>query len=294
MAWLALLFHMALFIAKASSEGRKLVKPGCQEKCGAVDIPYPFGIGPNCFLHKGFEITCKMIGGSMVPFHGNMEVLSIMLTKAHTKVYNNMSWQCYQKSTAGTSFNNQPLNLVGTVYRLSKHHNRFVVIGCEALAFNEMQDYKNNHYRTGCVSTCHSQKKLKKDTCSGNGCCQTPIPYGIKYYNISFPLAFNSDFWNYSHCNYAVVMEKDNYAPAIDLWSRSGHNGTVPVVLNWFIGNETCEVAQANKSNYACVSSNSLCTNSHNDTGYTCNCSHGYDGNPYLLNGCQGQILSLK
>jgi hypothetical protein len=64
----------------------------------------------------------------------------------------------------------------------------------------------------------------------------------------------------------------------------------VPVVL----GNETCKVAQANQSSYACVSKNSTCIDSSNGPGYFCNCSNGYEGNSYLLDGYQDQLFSLK
>ncbi|GKV49547.1 hypothetical protein SLEP1_g56289 [Rubroshorea leprosula] len=35
-----------------------LVKPGCKELCGNVRIPYPFGIGADCSLNKGFVVFC--------------------------------------------------------------------------------------------------------------------------------------------------------------------------------------------------------------------------------------------
>ncbi|KAE8773175.1 Wall-associated receptor kinase-like 10 [Hordeum vulgare] len=41
----------------ATAESLLTVRPDCQQSCGGVDIPYPFGIGAGCFL-RGFEITC--------------------------------------------------------------------------------------------------------------------------------------------------------------------------------------------------------------------------------------------
>nr|POE62642.1 wall-associated receptor kinase 1 [Quercus suber] len=52
------------------------------------------------------------------------------------------------------------------------------------------------------------------------------------------------------------------------------------MVLDWAIGNETCEVAQ-NKANYLC-GANTTCSNPKNQFGYRCKCKDGYEGNPYL------------
>ncbi|CAO2192496.1 unnamed protein product [Urochloa humidicola] len=58
------------------------------------------------------------------------------------------------------------------------------------------------------------------------------------------------------------------------------------MVLDWAIGNATCELAR-NMSTYACRYRNSECVDSTNGPGYLCNCSSGYEGNPYVPDGCK-------
>ncbi|KAG6477578.1 hypothetical protein ZIOFF_066845 [Zingiber officinale] len=64
--------------------------------------------------------------------------------------------------------------------------------------------------------------------------------------------------------------------------------GKVPVVVDWVIGGETCEVASCDLGSYACISNHSVCVDSSNGPGYLCNYSTGYRDNPYVSDGCQG------
>jgi len=59
---------------------------------------------------------------------------------------------------------------------------------------------------------------------------------------------------------------------------------------SWSITNSTCESAKQN-STYACLSTNSECVGVTHETiyiGYRCKCSPGFEGNPYVQNGCAG------
>ncbi|URD83251.1 Wall-associated receptor kinase [Musa troglodytarum] len=70
-----------------------------------------------------------------------------------------------------------------------------------------------------------------------------------------------------------------------DFYDRN--DGRVPMVLDWSIGDVGCEEARQNSTSYACRSNNSRCLNATNGIGYLCNCSSGYQGNPYVEGGCE-------
>ncbi|KAE9445138.1 hypothetical protein C3L33_22964, partial [Rhododendron williamsianum] len=65
-----------------------LAKPGCQERCGNIDIPYPFGIGSNCSIASGFAVTCDHSSNPPKPIINsiNLEVLQISLDESTVKV----------------------------------------------------------------------------------------------------------------------------------------------------------------------------------------------------------------
>ncbi|KAK1314102.1 Wall-associated receptor kinase 5 [Acorus calamus] len=136
-------------------------------------------------------------------------------------------------------------------------------------------------FLTGCYSVCENPNMVSNGSCNGIGCCQTSIPKGLKDFVIQIDSYNNySGVIGFSPCSYAFLADR-NWFTFHGLSDFSGefydkHNGEAPLVLEWAIGNQTCEEAQrAPNSDYACVSKNSYCYDSNNAPGYRCNCSSG-------------------
>ncbi|XP_064992082.1 wall-associated receptor kinase 2-like isoform X1 [Musa acuminata AAA Group] len=266
--------------------------PGCRTRCGEVDVPYPFGIGPSC-SREGFSLDCNTTDDGLEKlFLSVVEITDISLPLGQARMLNEISWQCYNASTNSIYYSTWFLNLTNTPYRFSDDLNKFTVIGCDTLAY--IGDFERaDSYQSGCVSTCHNEVSLvNRSLCSGIGCCQTSIPKDLTYYEVWFDSDFNSSStWNFSDCSYAVLLEANqfefltSYITTYQFWNNN--NGKAPLVVDWAIGNEICEVAQRNITSYACISEHSECLNSSNGPGYLCNCLSGYHGNPYVAHGCQ-------
>lgn len=275
--------------------------PGnCQRKCGDVDIPYPFGVwngseSDGCAV-PGFYLNCDVDDNHVYrPFHGNVEVLSISLPTGQARVMNSISSACYNTSSRDMDYNDWQINFTGTPLTISDADNKFTVVGCQTLAYITDDDNLGK-YTSGCVAMCQGGDLTSLATngsCSGIGCCQTAIPRGLKYYRVRFDTGFNtSEIYNVSRCSYAVLMEskafsfRTSYVSSLEFNSSNG--GRAPLVVDWAIGNETCDKARRKVDTYVCVSDNSECFNSPNGPGYICNCSKGYQGNPYLQDGQHG------
>ncbi|XP_052152955.1 wall-associated receptor kinase 2-like [Oryza glaberrima] len=256
----------------------------CNRSCGGVKIPYPFGLEPACAL-PGFNLTCNTTGHDKL-YYNEVEILSISLLEGQARMRMDISYYCY--NTSGQMDGSEwSLDLTNTPFRFSDNGNKFTAIGCQTLAYIDDLD-ATGRLTTGCVATCRQGdlSSITDGACSGIGCCQTTIPKGLQYYEVTFDSNFNTtEIYNMSRCSYAALMESSsfnfskNYPTSLAFYDHYG--GQAPLLVDWAIGDETCKVAQE-KSNYACISKNSECVDSLNGLGYRCNCSTGFHGNPYL------------
>ena len=102
----------------------------------------------------------------------------------------------------------------------------------------------------------------------------------------AYSFSNHTQVWNFNPCSFSFVIQEDKFNFSSDYLISLRNNVTLPMVLDWAIGVDKCEVAQ-NTSNYVCRA-NSTCINLKNRFGCHCNCIVDYDGNPYLKDSCQG------
>ncbi|XWS59035.1 hypothetical protein CRYUN_Cryun08bG0085900 [Craigia yunnanensis] len=293
---LALFF---LLLAAVANE----TKPGCNSSCGDLKVPYPFGIRDGCFL-EGFGIICNDSYSPPKPFLGDLEVVNIFLAQNQVSLKNFVAHTGWGFNVTEDANSVVSIDLTDTPFAFSNTANKFTVTGCNSLGLIQLGVGEGS---TGCFSIC-SKSNNKSDPegnnnepCSGFGCCQTPIFNGLKSLATTIRNIFNesglNDVLNETEipasyqCGYAFVVDITSYvfeSSDLDQCSSSKIENS-RVVLDWVIGNQTCEEAQKNSATYACKE-NSNCDEYDPDNGvpgYRCSCKQGYQGNPYLSPGCQ-------
>ncbi|KAL0698027.1 hypothetical protein Bca4012_054149 [Brassica carinata] len=257
----------------------------CQTSCGNVAIEYPFGTSQDCYYadERNFKLTCNE--KEKLVFGNNFEVIDIS-TSGELRVMNNISYTCYDSQ--GNSGDEDYYTYTLTNVSLS-HKNKFTIVGCNAYAY--LSTYGIQNYSTGCISGCDSPPATNGE-CNGAGCCSTDVsvPSDSKKFRIrSFRLQNMTSVYDFSPCTYAFLAENGTFHfDALGDLKNLRNVSQFPMVLDWSIGNQTCEQV-GNAS--ICGMNNNTCFDSSSRTGYNCKCLEGFEGNPYL--GCQGTTIGF-
>ncbi|KAK2987284.1 hypothetical protein RJ640_024647 [Escallonia rubra] len=271
--WL-LRIMLVLWLIKATIQAASLAKPGCQEKCGDITIPFPFGIGANCSGDEGYAISCDTTFSPAKAFISsiNLEVLEISLANGSLRVNNPvLTSNCPDRPNSVLY-----VDLSASPFSFSDTENRFTAMGCNNLALINRQATTIG----GCMSFCNITSR--DNTCYGINCCQTRIPPFLKFINASLgSIDRNNDQIG---CKYAFMVDQDWFTNLTDPYVVQRMDN-VPVVLNWRPYG-VCRSFGA--FNSATNSSGSLCRAQAFCTNQSlCSCNPGYDGSPYLPDGCQ-------
>ncbi|GAB4859106.1 hypothetical protein Ancab_010571 [Ancistrocladus abbreviatus] len=262
-------------------------KPHCNETCGTVSIPYPFGIRTGCFsIHGDFSLKCVH---NQIIWRDN-KVLDINIHGKMT-ISHNISYDCYGELGESTGQSN--VNLSAGNFIVSADDNKLVAIGCDTYAW--FKGYKNETpYWVGCMTYCTDLSDVPDGECSGVGCCQANITYATP--NITTALHSFDDHVlcePFNPCSSAFVVAKNAFTFNKTILTTTVEEYkkhlNASVVLSWTVGNQTCSSAKADRT--CLCQGNTTCYDPPNEVGYRCKCFPGYDGNPYLSPGCQGTYL---
>ncbi|KAJ8755356.1 hypothetical protein K2173_019154 [Erythroxylum novogranatense] len=276
---------LVLCLTQVLAVSAKFTKPGCQEFCGDVAIPFPFGIGVGCYMNDNFDVTCNNSFNPPKPFlnRTGMELLGVSMSGV-VQVNN---------PVISTSCNNLPsptgVNLAGSPFMYSSTYNRFTAMGCDN---NALFRQNNTEIVGGCFPFCFGGRKTRG--CYGLNCCQTTIPPYLKSYEAIIPVIADQ---NRSCANNKTVFVVDQHwfedIVDVDLVPQMGD---VPAVLEWgkFQGN--CLITETSS---AFCSLNDYCWKQLSSS-HLCVCgslipSLSSDSVRYVQSGCEGDsCLNLK
>ncbi|GJS31039.1 kinase RLK-Pelle-WAK family protein [Tanacetum coccineum] len=276
---------MALGTLQGSNSGAMnyIAKQGCQTHCGNITVPYPFGIGKDtgCSLGSSFYVNCNTSFDPPKLFikSGNIRIYNI--SDSELRIFTNVGYRCYDQNRSVYIY---PGTDLAGLFTFSEK-NKLTVIGCDDYAL-----ITGSNYSSGCFGLCSKSSDVDEGECSGKGCCKTSITKGLTYYDVTLN-TFNQhrNVSDFNECGYAFLSEegsfrfggaKDLSATYIDFYNRV--RSSVPVVLDWVIA-----PAVRNCSNQANECKGKSQCYDVDSGGYRCRCNQGYEGNPYLDQGCQ-------
>jgi hypothetical protein len=272
-----------------------IAKPNCQSYCGSIAIPYPFGIGVGCYLTGGptgtfyddsFQVECYNSTSPPRLFLSNtsLEVLEISIDEGTLQVRSPITFSnCSNKPS-----HRQTPNLERYPFWYSQK-NKFTSMSCGGVALMtaESEYSDGSKFKTtlgGCLSICDSSSDsmIKNNSCGGINCCQTTIPQFLHNFNASFGAVVDADS-DEMQCKSAFLVDQDWFTSDSTNISSIIDMNFVPVVLEWSVS----------PYSYIDIYGSTNWTDYHNSTYMSDDegqrfCSKGFQGNPYLIGGCQG------
>nr|CAB3485990.1 unnamed protein product [Digitaria exilis] len=279
--------------------------PGCPERCGNITVPYPFGVRQGCF-YDGFNLTCDEARHPAKLFAGEgTEVEDISLLDGTVRIRSRMLR--VSRNATSAELNGTWDAGVGWRLAVSTRYNRFVAIGCDLLASlfatrvsvgPSGGTLASGSYASVCAALCEDGTQTSDTSCSGVGCCQTPIAAGLSLYGVQLRDVASSSGYGVAFIAEQEWFSRNGALLQLDYFGDQRNivdTTEIPVVLEWSLDRildpDIFSGWDDQAGSMRCTSVNSIIIEDNDgighDGGSRCNCSEGYEGNPYIANGCQ-------
>ncbi|XP_044354226.1 wall-associated receptor kinase-like 8 [Triticum aestivum] len=293
--------------------------PNCTSRCGNISIPYPFGLSAGCH-REGFELTCNETYHPPKLFMNSsgVEVLEISSQDSTLYIDSGILTLAGDEGPDGFIRMNWSVPLNDSLYRTAG--NTMIVLGCGITFRVQWPSAQSWPYlgeespSSSCPLKCmppHPVIATDGICLHDNGCCTTGTRYDSNRFLITYSVyeenlpLLNSSValveWEWLSKKKNVMILQKAASSDTSLGASKGVLHPIPGVpirtaISWVFSNLSCAEA-SNSSDFGCLSDNSKCLLylTPNDAigGHTCQCWHGYQGNPYVQHGCQGFAPAL-
>ncbi|KAJ4822328.1 hypothetical protein Tsubulata_013471 [Turnera subulata] len=217
-----------------------------------MTIPYPFGIGPKCYMSHWFDIECRR---SSVALANNTTQFTAFIKSIKVEVVRFPDYSSYGAVTIrspmlstlscpsrrreySNGYRYHQINLVGSPFLFSTT-NVFVAVGCNADASMSQETSE----QVGCKSTCKNDTTSiyiwqQNTSCStGRNCCQFRIQPYLQVYNPSLhSITVNgNDTQEDDGCKLAFLASEEWLLSMVSDPSEVRQMDYVPVTLEWML-----------------------------------------------------------
>uniref|UniRef100_A0A8R7R6J3 Protein kinase domain-containing protein n=2 Tax=Triticum urartu TaxID=4572 RepID=A0A8R7R6J3_TRIUA len=205
-------------------------------------------------------------------------------------------------------------------YACVSHHSECTVpLADKGYICRCISGYEGNPYISGGCSAVHeyNSRPLKANCSRRCGNISVPFPFGIeegcsarKTFKLNCSdttppvLWHNNGFVEVTYINVnegllGIKYESSVGDESFNIMLQSSEADEPNLYVNplesasvqWAVANLTCQEAEKNTSGYACVSVHSFClgviSSMEGYVGYRCACLRGFEGNPYIPDGCE-------